>query len=1479
MEERNRKKDIAIIGLSGKFHGSDDLYEFWNNLKEGKELLHFYSDLEMKEAGVSDQTLIDPDFVKAGSFINDPDAFDHEFFGYSKDEAELMDPQIRVLHEQIWAGLENANCIPENYKNKIGLYVAASDNLNWRAHALFADNENVNPFLQSHISDKNFISTLISYKMDLKGPSYYVDTACSSSLVAAHMASRSLLMKECGVAVVGGVRISTSDSLGYFYQEGMIASKDGHCKTFDQDASGIIAGEGVGVVVLKRYEDAIAEGDFIHAVIRSTAVNNDGNRKTGYTAPSISGQYDCINLAHRIANVKPQDISYIEAHGTATRLGDPIEIEALNKAFGYDNNHQCYIGSVKSNVGHLDAAAGVAGLIKTTLALKNKELPPSLHYTAPNPEIDFKSGPFKVVDHLTAWNSTKPLVAGVSSFGIGGTNAHVVVEEAKNERKSDEGRAYQLLNLSAVTDTALNAYCSKLKTYVESNSGMNLVDLAYSAMVGRKEFEARRSIVFSDAESLLARLSGLGTHPVKKARNNNYPVFLFPGQGSQFYGMAKELYISEPKFREIVDKGLMLLRQTATFNYKAILGFSDNSNGDEKEINNTKFTQPLLFLVEYAYAHLLAEWGIHPKLMIGHSLGEYSAACLSGVIDFEDALRLVQKRGELMSNMEAGAMLFVQMEAVVLEAELPDDLSVAAINSPDTCVISGPTKSIELLKDKLDEKAIVNSLLKTSHAFHSAMMHDMLEDYKSELKKVKLSEPKIPFISNVTGQKITVQEATSVDYWMKQLTGTVRFSDGLKLAMSNEGTVCIEVGPGRSLSNMVKSEAFGTTKVESVFTGNHQRNETSDLSVILEAVGYLWELGINVDWSAFYRNQNRNKIPFPTYAFDKNRFSTRVDPFKDFSNLSSLHESSTNPADWFFKELWKETTSESLLKRRSVDVLMVFDHQFDADWPCSFIDFRQQINVGIGDKFQQKSETDFVINPKNKVDYQKLFEFVPESTESLQIIHAWNVSKSDNTGRYCGHFSLTFLGQTLLTKENFKETYLDFITCQTFQVLGNERIDPYKSMAVAALKVLPKEIENLKTTCVEVPLDSNRSEWPEFLNIAKDNSIIAIRGDKTWTPTYEAMRIPEYGSAETLWKENGVYLITGAGGGIAKAIIESGRLVEGVRLLLVGRSEPNDYLKSLSESDNIEFIKDDLSNETELKNKIKPFLETFRGKITGVFHTAGLADYAGLIKDRNEEDCQVIFKPKVEGSLNLLNALKNDISDFFLMCSSSTAVLAPFGQVGYTAANLFQNALAKSNDFDFKLLSIMWTAWKEQGMTVSAIEKNNGSLAQLSGKVSNADGLRIMDIALKLKEKNPIISTGDFNVELNLAKETVSEVISAIEQEGEHAEVTNIRHQLSVEYEAPTNSVESRLCEIWISFSGYDRIGINDNFFELGGDSLRAITLLAKLKKEFSLILSITDFYQNPTIKALALEIEMAGKIEKMSTSPSSTKSENTIKI
>ena len=873
--------DIAIIGMAGRFPGARNTAEFWHNLRHGVESITRFSDAELAAAGVAPAVLSDPKYVKAWSVLADAEWFDAAFFGFSPREAELMDPQRRLFLECAWEALEDAGYDAELYHGAIGVYGGASMNT-YLLHNLQADGDLLRSEtgLQMIISnDKDYLTTQVSYKLNLTGPSVAVQTSCSTSLVAVHLACQSLLGGECDMALAGGVCIRVPQTAGYVYQEGHILSADGHCRAFDASAQGTVWGSGVGLVVLKRLQEALVDGDHIHAVIKGTAINNDGASKIGYTAPSIDGQARMLARALAMADIAPEAISYIEAHGTGTVLGDPIEMAGLTQAFRASTDKQrfCAIGSVKTNIGHLGAAAGVTGLIKTVLALTHKELPASLHFVQPNPRIDFANSPFYVQTTLSEWRvDTPPRRAGVSSFGMGGTNAHAVLEEAPPRETSGAACPWKLLVLSAKTRMALECATTNLVAHFKKTPHLNLADAAYTLQVGRKRFSHRRILVCQDLDDAVTALEM--PHPQRvvthyEERTDRPVAFMFPGQGAQYVHMGSALYQEEPTFREQVDHCATLLRPHLQIDVREVLYPRAESAATASHLmQQTAITQPALFVIEYALAQLWMAWGVHPTTMIGHSIGEYVAACLAGVFSLEEALALLAARGRLMQHLPGGAMLAVLLPPQEIQSLLGDCLSLAAVNAPFLCVVSGPTDAIEELERALAEKGNHCRRLHASHAFHSEMMEPILEPFAAHVSAVNLQPPKIPYLSNVTGTWITTAEATSPGYWARHLRHTVRFAAGLHELLQEPHSILLEVGPGQTLSALAQRQRdknSGQMVHSSLRRAPEQGSETAFL---LHTLGQLWLAGIPVDWSGFSAGGRRQRIPLPTYPFERQRY-------------------------------------------------------------------------------------------------------------------------------------------------------------------------------------------------------------------------------------------------------------------------------------------------------------------------------------------------------------------------------------------------------------------------------------------------------------------------------------------------------------------------------------------------------------------------------------------------------------------------------
>jgi acyl transferase domain-containing protein len=872
---------IAVVGMAGRFPGARNVDEFWQNLRDGVESISFFTEREMVAAGVDLAKVQKADYVNARGVLEGVELFDAAFFRITPRDAEITDPQQRIFLECAWEALENAGYNSEKFDGPIGVYAGVGQNT-YLIVNVFSNREVVEAaggFQIDIKNDKDHLSTQVSYKLNLRGPSVTVQTACSTSLVAVHLACASLFSGECDMVLAGGVGITVPQSVGYLYKEGGILSPDGRCRAFSAQAAGTVGGNGLGIVVLKRLEDALAAGDYIYAVIKGSAVNNDGSQKVGYTAPSVNGQAQVVAMAQGIAGVSPETITYIETHGTGTSLGDPIELAALTQAFrsGTDKKGFCAIGSVKSNIGHLDAAAGVAGLIKAVLALKHKQIPASLHFNEPNPEIDFGSSPFYVNAKLSDWKAgATPRRAGVSSFGIGGTNAHIILEEAPRRESSGSSRPRHLLILSAKTSSALDRATANLLAHLQQHPEINLADVAYTLQLGRAEFAKRRLVVCRDVQDAVRALQSPDCERVRttsQERQDRPVVFMFPGQGAQQVNMGKDLYEQEPTFREHIDSCCELLEPHLGFDLRDVLyPQDDETETAARQLKQTWITQPALFVTAYALAQVWMEWGVKPQAMMGHSIGEYVAACLSGVISLKESLALVAARGRLMQSLPEGAMLAVPVSEQNVQQWLNSQISLAAINAPESCVLSGTTEAVAVVEQKLAKQGIKCHRLATSHAFHSPMMEPILQAFEESFISLVLKQPQVPYISNVTGTWIGADEATTSDYWKKHLRRPVRFADGVTELFKDPDRIFLEVGFGRTLCGLVKQQLPENTTEPVVLTSLRPSREAgADVSRMLDTLGELWLAGAPVDWVGFYSHEQRRRLPLPTYPFDRKR--------------------------------------------------------------------------------------------------------------------------------------------------------------------------------------------------------------------------------------------------------------------------------------------------------------------------------------------------------------------------------------------------------------------------------------------------------------------------------------------------------------------------------------------------------------------------------------------------------------------------------
>ena len=878
MTDVETQEHVAIVGMAGRFPGAASVGELWVNLRSGVESIRAFTEAELEAAG-ADRS--DPAFVNAGAVMDGIDQFDAAFFGMSRREAELTDPQHRVFLECAWSALEHAGYDPGRYRGRIGVFGGVA------ANTYFRENVTSHPDLLARAGDyplllateREYAITRVAYKVGLQGPAISVHTACSTSAVAVHLAVQSLLAGESDMALAGGARIRVPATGGYVYQEDGIPSPDGHCRAFDAEARGTVIASGVAIVVLKRLSDAMRDGDTVYANIRGSAVNNDGSAKIGYTAPSINGQVKVIEEALAVAGVSADTIGMVEAHGTGTSLGDPIEVAALTQAYRRDTSRRqyCAIGSVKTNIGHLDAGAGVAGIIKAALALHHEEIPPSLNFRTPNPQIDFGASPFFVNTALRPWpRSDRPRRAAVSAFGLGGTNAHVVLEEGPEpaDASSPPAPVPQVFVLSAKTAGALGRVGARLADHLDENPDLELADVAYTLQVGRARLPHRRSFVATNGEEAARLLR----QPDASAPTNRVTAdeglgvaFLFPGQGALQPGMSMGLYRGEPAFTEALDRCAAILKPIIGTDLRAVM-FPKPSEHEaaSQALEHASIAQPATFALEYALAKLWMSWGIGPSVMVGHSMGEFVAACLGGVFELEDGLRIIAGRGRMMQELDGGSMLAIMREAEVVAPLLDADTALAAINAPARCVASGPAASIEALEQRLMADGVDVRRLPISHAAHSAMMDPMVGPLRDLVAGTTRGQLKIPMISTATGEWMRDGLVSDPEYWGRHARDTVRFSDAAARLLERPGLIVIEVGPGQSLGSFVRQQPAAARERTVLASLRHPEQDIDDRLFILRGLGQFWGAGGDVDWPAVHATARR-RIALPTYPFDRER--------------------------------------------------------------------------------------------------------------------------------------------------------------------------------------------------------------------------------------------------------------------------------------------------------------------------------------------------------------------------------------------------------------------------------------------------------------------------------------------------------------------------------------------------------------------------------------------------------------------------------
>lgn len=1337
---------IAIVGMAARVPGAADIGEFWRNLVDGVESITTFTREEQVARGVSEEDVDDPSWVSKAPYVEGYDQFDAGLFGLSAREAEILNPQHRLFLETCYSALNDAGTDPARYDGSIGVYAGTGGNQYlWenlvRNKKVWETRHGIG---LATANSPNYVATTVSYRLDLRGPSFTIHTACSTSLVALHLACEALRGGECDMALAGGVNVEHPPATGYIGVEGF-TSPDGHCRPFDADANGTVWGSGVGVAVLKRLEDAIADGDHIHAVVRGNAINNDGAGKVGFSAPSVDGQAAAVAQAVGLAGIDPRTIGYVEAHGTGTAMGDPIEVAALSAVYtrATQDRGWCGIGSVKSNIGHLSQAAGIISVIKAVLTLKHGLIPPTINYERPNPAIDFDDTPFYVASTLSKWETDGgPRRAGVSSFGIGGTNAHVVLEEAPRAGAAPlPPRPAHLLQVSAKTATALDAAVDRLAGHLAANEDLDLADVAHTLRVGRMEYPHRAAVVATDRADAVAALRDRKRRRKGESRATPPAVaFLFSGQGAQHAGMGAELYRTEPVFAAAVDECAGLLTEHLGLDLRDLV-FGTAPDADET-LRQTRYTQPALFTVEYALARLWQSWGVRPAAMIGHSIGEYVAATVAGVFTLPDAVRLVAARGALMQSMPPGAMLAVQQDESALAGQLPEGVSVATVNGPGTCVVAGPADAIEAFAETLKARKVGCKALRTSHAFHSAMMEPILDEFTALVASVPRQAPSLPFWSNVTGEPITAEQATDPAYWAGHLRQPVRFGAcvaGLFAAHGDTPPLLVECGPGRQLAGLARMQLpKGAPAPLPSLPGPGER--AGDAVTVYDAAGTLWSAGVPL--AAGFGAAAR-RVPLPAYPFERRRYWIDADPVDQAAAAAPVRRRGPLPLDdWFAVPTWRQAAPD--LRRTDLgDCLVLADGPRGEELVAELRARGVTVRVaGPGDH-----ETLLAAGAPARIVHALALDGVPAGGA---IDATWDAQER-------GFFSLLELVQALAGAGVTDGVHLDVVSSGASDAQG-ALLRPEHATLAGIARVVPLELPGLTVRHIDADPEAGAAQTADLVSELlrpADETEVALRAGRRWVTDYAQVPVGAETSGSTVVRDGGRYLITGGIGGIGITLAEDFARRARARLALLSRSglppreEWDTHLAVHGGADRtgrailairrmeqagaqVLVLAADVTDPDELR-AVRERVDAEFGGLDGIVHAAGLPG-GGMAEVKDRATATAVLAPKIAGTLALAQVFGDLPLDWVALCSSVTSVVGGFGQVDYCAANNFLDAYARSaHGWRAPVVSQNWGGWTEVGMAVEVAAPDGFRAARggvagavdhpvLSSRVTGQDG-------------------------------------------------------------------------------------------------------------------------------------------------------------
>ncbi|MFN7960162.1 MAG: SDR family oxidoreductase [Thermoanaerobaculia bacterium] len=1448
---------IAVVGMAGRFPGAGDVDTLFERLLGGDELITRFSRAELEAAGVPRRLLDHPAYVPANGVLADIELFDAELFGFSPREAALLDPQQRLLLESCWHALEHAGCDPERAPGAIGAFLSGGLNsyfeLNLRGHEELLAEVGAGTLRVANRLDN--LATRVAYKLDLRGPAVAVQTGCSSSLVAVHLACQSLRSGECRLALAGGARVNLLQHRGYLHQPGSVLSADGHCRPFDRAASGTVTADGVAVVVLKPLAEALADGDFIHAVLLGSAINNDGSHKVGYTAPGVEGQTAVLLAAFEAAGVSPAELDFVEAHGTATALGDPIEVAALAAAFGDCPGHRCALGSIKSQLGHLDVAAGVAGLIKAALALRERRLPANLHFEALNPHIDLTGTPFFVADRpleLTA--SGRPLRAGVSSFGIGGTNAHVVLEEPPAPAPAcPSERPCHLLPFSAASEAALERLAASLAGPLSQSPGLDLADAAFTLQRGRRRLEHRGFVVAaSGAEAAQALESwaaaGRPSRPQPPACRG--VALLFPGQGSQHPGAVRQVYRAEPLFRRELDRAAEVLAPVLPADLRSWLLAEPGDAEAAQELRATEIAQPALVAVELALARLWASWGVVPEVVAGHSVGELAAASVAGVMSFEEALLLAAERGRRMAELPPGGMLAVPLGEVDLEPWLGPALDVAAYNTPSLSVVSGSAEEVDALAARLAAAGIESRRLHTSHAFHSRAMEPAVGPFEAAVARLALEPPSLPLLSGASGDWLTAEEAQDPATWSRQIRRPVRFAAVLERLAARPELALVEVGPGQSLATLARRHPAleGRVVLPSLPAAE---SGAPDYPALLSALGGLWAAGLGPRFEALYEGERRRRVPLPGYPFERRRHWVEPPAPSESWRRPAGGALVKGPrvADWLWEVAWREAArpapgaavevaawlivgEESVLARALATELAKCGGEVSRALPA--------------EKFSRLGPGRFALDlgdPRQQAEL--LAAWAPSGPGAGRIV--WLAGSRPGEGGRADLHGLLALARALPGSVAERRLELALVSRGLESVLGDEDGEPAQALAAGALPVLHQELPELR--CRHLDLDTAAS-GEEATVLARELALpeaesareLALRGSRRWQPWYRPAAPPA--EPELSLSAGGFYWIAGGLGRIGLALAEQLAERTGARLLLTGRRPPSAEVAARLEAiagkcGGLLALEADVTDAGALAAALEAGRERF-GELSGVFFAAGLSRSATPLAELDPLECERQLEAKVVGLPQLERALAATRPSFCCVLSSLSAVLGGWGAFAHAAAHRFLDAFVErrlgSRDHGPRSwLVVDLDAWRF-GASAEA-RPGRGTLADLA--MTPDEGVEALHLALARGAGRSLVSTADLEARLARAHAAPAST-GAIEKSPRPA---------AAEAFSPT---EAAVAEIWQRLLGLDSVRRDDDFFALGGHSLVGIQVVARLRELFGVELPVAQLFRAPTLGRLA---------------------------